>query len=74
MGAALCVAAGSRAHTCTIRSDTPFNDRSHTTHPSSIIRCNEYNLKDYLPVYVGDEPVGYAHHDFVSELTLLQQG
>ena len=26
-------------------------------------------------MYVGgDELVGYAHHDFVSELTLLQQG
>lgn len=36
--------------------------------------CNQYNLKDYLPVYVGQELVGYAHHDFVSELTLVQQG
>lgn len=44
------------------------------THPHHYTRCNEYNLKDYLPVYVGDEPVGYAHLDFVSELTLLQQG
>lgn len=42
----------------------------YASHPS----CNEYDLKDYLPVYVGDEPVGYAHLDFVSELTLLQQG
>lgn len=39
-----------------------------------VTRCNEYNLRDYLPVFVDQELVGYAHEDFVSELTLAQQG
>jgi hypothetical protein len=48
---------------------------THFVHLSvSVIRCNEYNLKDYLPVYISSTCVGYAHLDFVSELTLLQQG
>jgi hypothetical protein len=44
------------------------------THTHLSRRCNEYNLKDYLPVYCANQLVGYAHSDFVSELTLLQQG
>ena len=39
-----------------------------------VTRCNVYNLRDYLPVYVDQVLVGYAHDDFVSELTFFQQG
>jgi hypothetical protein len=55
--------------------------------PPTLFSCNQYNLGDYLPVYVSlpreaagkdgkeeDVLVGYAHREFASELTLLQQG
>jgi len=42
-----------------------------------VARCNQYNRKDLVPVYVGkgfDLLVGYASTSLASELLLLNQG